>query len=140
MNIDTLPKYSDERGSLVPVDISSLPFVPKRFFYVTNVPSGFIRGEHGHFKCKQYYICLAGRIEVTVYDGFKEEKFMLISGESIFIDKGVWSSEKFTDRSDVLLVMCSEKYDQKDYFTQKWISGIWKTKFIDTLCRIIKSR
>lgn len=118
MNIDKFPIYCDCRGDLVPVEFSKIPFIPKRIFYVQNVPENMVRGEHGHFKCKQYYICVTGIIKVTIYDGKEQQSIMLNPGQGIFIDNMVWSSEKFCTGNDVLLVLCSHEYDKNDYFTE----------------------
>lgn len=118
MNTDKLTLYSDKRGDLVLIDYTKLPFTPKRIFYVTNVPEQMVRGQHGHYKCRQYYICIKGIIEVTIYDGKEQQSIMLNPGQGIFIDNMIWSSEKFCTGNDVLLVLCSHEYDKNDYFTE----------------------
>lgn len=123
MNTDILKVFHDKRGDLFPVTFSELPFVPKRMFYVTNVPSQIRRGEHGHYKCRQYYICIKGIIEVKIVDGTKTETIHLTPGKAMLIENMVWSSEKFCMGNDVLLVLCSEEYDEEDYFTDKSISN-----------------
>lgn len=119
MNIDKLPINIDTRGNLVPIYFSNLPFTPKRMFYVTNVPEQTKRGQHGHYKCCQYYICIKGIIQVEIHDGKEEYIIDITSGQGIFIDKMVWSSEKFVTDDTILLVLCSEEYDATDYFTDK---------------------
>ena len=39
-----LIEYTDDRGGVVPIDFSDLPFIPKRIFYVKDVPKNTIRG------------------------------------------------------------------------------------------------
>lgn len=137
MNIDKLPKHSDDRGDLVPVEFSQLPFIPKRMFYVQDVPAYTVRGQHGHFKCKQYYICMKGIIEVTTWNGIEEKKTLLSAGQALFINNTIWSSEKFWTGKDVLLVMCSEAYEKNDYFVHKWISSLLNPKIIESFHKAI---
>lgn len=122
MNIEKLPINKDERGDLLPIDFfTDILFEPVRLFYITNAPKDTIRGEHGHFNCRQYYICVKGIIEVNTFDGINEKTITLTQGQSIFINKMVWSSEKFCTGNDVLLVLCSDRYNAEDYFNDKSI-------------------
>lgn len=117
MNIEKLPIHRDKRGELIPVYFSNLPFIPQRIFYIIGVPKGTERGGHGHYKCQQYYICIKGIIEVKIYDVNQKENIILTPGKALFIDKMIWTSEKFITGNEVLLVLCSHEYDANDYFT-----------------------
>lgn len=121
MNIEKLKKYSDQRGDLFPVAFLELPFIPKRLFYIINSPAQTIRGEHGHYKCKQFYICLRGIITVKTFDGIKAETIHLSPGKGLLIENMIWSSETFCFGNDILLVLCSEEYDAQDYFQKSEI-------------------
>lgn len=121
MNSERLKTYRDERGDLIPLNFLELPFIPKRIFYVKNVSNEKVRGCHGHYKCKQYYICIKGFITIKLYDGIQEKQITLLPNEGLFVDNMVWTSEMFDSHNDVLLVLCSEEYDANDYFTDKKI-------------------
>ena len=43
-----LPTHVDERGELVVAENSNLPFEPRRFFWITHVPTTAERGGHAH--------------------------------------------------------------------------------------------
>lgn len=108
--------FHDEKGTLVPIEFSTLPFVPQRIFYVYNVPEGMVRGNHAHYKTQQFLICLKGEIVVTLNDGIHDtEIFELQEGHSCFVDKMIWDSQIFMTGKDVLLVLSSTPYDKDDY-------------------------
>jgi len=113
----TLPSFTDDRGTLVPVEFKGLLFEPKRLFYVTGVPRGQVRGQHAHREGQQYLICQAGEIGVTLNDGESEKTCILQSGQGILIEKMVWGSQEFRTRGAILLVICSSEYDKDDYIT-----------------------
>ena len=117
MNIDKIQTHTDKRGNLSIVDFSFLPFIPVRMFYINEVPKNEIRGQHAHYKTKQYFICLNGKVEVILYNGYKEEKLTLTKNEGIFIDKLIWDSQKYLTENDMILVLASTPYIKDDYIT-----------------------
>ena len=117
MNIDKIQTHTDKRGNLSIVDFSFLPFIPVRMFYINEVPKNEIRGQHAHYKTKQYLICLNGKVEVILYNGYKEEKLTLTKNEGIFIDKLIWDSQKYLTENDMILVLASTPYIKDDYIT-----------------------
>lgn len=110
-----LNKYEDERGLLVPMDFSTLPFEPKRFFYVKNVPEGTWRGGHAHHKTKQILICVKGEILVKLIGADEEKEFVIKENQSCFVDNMVWDSQRFIEKDSILLVLCSTEYESSDY-------------------------
>jgi dTDP-4-dehydrorhamnose 3,5-epimerase-like enzyme len=114
-NIKTLKTYEDDRGSLLPIEFSDIPFTPKRIFVVNNVPQNTIRGNHSHHKTQQLLICLNGEIEVILYDGFDEKIILLKKNERYLIESLIWDSQKFLTENSELLVICSTSYDINDY-------------------------
>ena len=60
INIQKIKSFTDERGNLLPIEFSQLDFDPKRIFVVNDVPVGDVRGNHAHYKTKQYLICTKG--------------------------------------------------------------------------------
>ena len=124
-----LTRHKDERGILVPIEFSTLPFVPERMFYITDVPKDTWRGGHAHFENKQVIICAKGKVLVKLIGKDKEEDFILEKNQSCFVDKMVWDSQQFIEPDSILVVLCSIPYDKDDYILdfQKFsdlISGI----------------
>ena len=76
--------FKDDRGCLFPIEINSVPFDVKRVFTVYGVPMGTIRGEHAHFKTKQYLFCVKGKIQVYLDDGIKVKSRVLSEGGKYF--------------------------------------------------------
>lgn len=114
-DIVKLKTFDDNRGSLIPIEFSSLSFEPKRVFIVNNVPVNMVRGNHSHHKTKQLIICINGSIDVILHDGITESTIRLERGEQIFIPELIWDSQKFLKENSEILVMCSTNYDFEDY-------------------------
>lgn len=112
--------FTDERGgNLLPFEFSDLPFIPKRVFTVTDVPIGSIRGEHAHYETQQILVCVKGEIVVYLDNGHEITETIIREGESIFIDKMVWDSQKFITGNEVMVVICSTHYNIYDYILDK---------------------
>ncbi len=79
--------HTDERGSLSIIDLSKIPFVPKRVFSVYDVPAGTVRGKHAHWMCQQYLFCVKGKIEVGYFGITDLMQFVTLQEtEGIFIN------------------------------------------------------
>lgn len=112
-----LLKNVDSRGSLVVGEYpASLPFIVKRFFYVSGVPEGETRGIHAHHECHQFLICAAGKVTALVDDGETRHEYLLVAGGSgLYMPPLTWGSQyDFSDEA-VLLVLASHPYDAADY-------------------------
>ena len=110
-----LHNFSDERGCLLPIEFDTIDFTPKRVFVVNNVPVGNIRGNHSHYKTKQYLICTNGSVNVILDDGAGNTTTNLIKNESILIPELIWDSQEFLTKDTEIMVLCSTKYDIDDY-------------------------
>lgn len=119
MFIQRLSTYIEKEGSLFPIEFSNLSFIPKRVFFVTNVPKGEIRGLHAHYETQQYLICVQGQIEVFLFDGKVEKSSILLPGEYVFVDKMIWDSQKYLTGNDIMLSLCSTSYDKRDYIIDR---------------------
>ena len=113
-DIMNIREHWDERGTLLPIEFDDLPFVPKRLFYVSNIPNGTVRGGHAHKQCRQFFVCLGGEIDVNLDDGTKYKKVTLHPNQAIEIPTMVWSTQEFY-KNGIAMVLSSEKYDEKDY-------------------------
>ena len=115
MEYTSFKYFEDERGLLLPVEFFNLPFTPKRVFIVNNVPLNMVRGNHSHYKTKQYLICVNGTVDVILHDGFNEITHSLKKGESILIPELIWDSQRFTSENSEILVLCSNEFQKEDY-------------------------
>jgi len=112
-----LRTVADLRGKLsVGQSPISLPFEPKRFFVVYDVPSEAVRGEHAHKTCHQFLVCTHGAVTVIVDDGAAREQIVLDAPlVGLHLEPLVWSVQyRFTDDAS-LLVLASDQYDPDDY-------------------------
>ena len=107
----------DHPGKLFPVESPELPFEIARIFWTTDVPPKGIRGGHAHIECKQFYICMKGCVGVKWNDGSKEGEYFIKEGQAVLIDSLVWTEETFMTGDDLLLVLCSLKYNIDDYIS-----------------------
>ena len=107
----------DLRGSLAVGEFPrDIPFAPKRYFLVFDVPSSEIRGEHAHRTCHLFLVCARGACSVVVDDGESREEFRLDHPAlGIHLPPMVWATQYQHSRDAVLLVFASDWYDPDDY-------------------------
>lgn len=112
-----LPVISDLRGHLSFAEINQhLPFSPKRYFLVYDVPSKDVRGEHAHKDLSQFLICIKGSCVVMLDDGQQREEYVLENpGQGLLIPPMVWGVQYKYSTDAVLLVLASEIYIESDY-------------------------
>ena len=107
----------DPRGDLsVGEFVNEVPFIPNRYFVVFNVPSQHTRGEHAHYECHQFLICITGTCAVIVDDGDLRREVELSSPDmGIYIPPLIWGVQYKYSSEAVLLVFASDTYDESDY-------------------------
>lgn len=111
-----LRQFIEPNGNLLPIEFDkTIPFKPKRTFFVCNVPDQQIRGQHSHYKTKQLIVCLNGEITVMLHDGIVQKKYSLYSGDAIYIPNLIWDEQIYHSSDTVLISLCSTHYDTNDY-------------------------
>ncbi|HET7728400.1 MAG TPA: WxcM-like domain-containing protein [Usitatibacter sp.] len=117
VSLHRMPRIEDMRGSLAVAELGrGLPFAPKRIFFVFEVPSAEVRGEHAHRSCHQFLVCVRGSVSVLVDDGTAREHFRLDSPTcGLLVPARVWAAQFQYSPEAVLLVLASEPYDPADY-------------------------
>ncbi len=113
----SIPKVVDLRGALSFGEIGShLPFEPKRFFAVYDVPSREVRGEHAHRELHQFLICLKGSCAVVLDDGRVRDEIVLDTPEvGLHIAPMVWGIQYLYTSDALMLVLASDVYRAEDY-------------------------
>lgn len=111
------PYIEDMRGSLSVGEFErSVPFLPKRYFLVFDVPSREIRGEHAHRTCHQFLICVKGSCMVVADDGKQRREFLLDRPNlGVYLPAMTWGIQYKYSSDAVLLVFASDYYDANDY-------------------------
>ena len=117
VSVHRLPLIPDMRGSLTVSEFGQhIPFIPKRFFMVFDVPSKETRGEHAHRICHQFLVCLKGSCSVLADDGRKRIEVLLDSPDKgIYLPPMVWGVQYKYTKDAMLLVFASDYYDATDY-------------------------
>jgi dTDP-4-dehydrorhamnose 3,5-epimerase-like enzyme len=104
-----------DRGNLLELDITNLPFIPKRFFFVDNVEIGGIRGNHAHLKDDQLLVCTNGQLEITTINKEDINIQNISRSQVIYIPILTWCSIKFLTHNASFMCICSESYDESEY-------------------------
>ena len=117
VKIYRFPRITDSRGSLTFGEFGrNIPFIPKRYFMVFNVPPNELRGGHAHATCQELIFCIGGSVTVVVDDGRIREEFVLDTPDiGLFLPGRVWGVQYKYSPSAVLAVLASEYYDPADY-------------------------
>jgi dTDP-4-dehydrorhamnose 3,5-epimerase-like enzyme len=116
IQIVALPQFVEGRGTLLPFDFETMPFIPKRVFVVNDVPAGTVRGQHAHRRGQQLLVRLAGEIRVEVRRHGRSKTVSLVNSRSgLLVPAGVWAAQTYVTFDAALLVLCSEPYDSTSY-------------------------
>lgn len=117
VTLHTFKRFSDTRGDLSVGEFQrDIPFFPKRYFLVFNVPGEVKRGEHAHLKCHQFLVCVKGRCTAVVDDGFSRREISLTSPDvGLYLPPLTWGTQYKYSNDAVLLVFTSDYYDASDY-------------------------
>ena len=117
VKVHRLPRFVDLRGSLSSAEFPrQVPFVPKRYFIVFDVPGRDVRGEHAHRQCEQFLVCLRGSLAVVVDDGTTSEEIALNEPtRGLYLPPMIWAVQYRYSADALLLVFASEQYDPGDY-------------------------
>jgi hypothetical protein len=107
----------EARGHLTVGEMGrGMPFVPRRFFVISDVPDEGIRGEHAHRALDQLLVCLAGSVVAEVTDGTRRRSVLLdVPHVGLHIPPMVWGVQHHYTRDAVLMVLASAEYDPADY-------------------------
>ena len=106
----------DLRGTLTAAEFAALPFAPRRFFTVYDVPSESVRGAHAHRECSQFLVCLAGSVSCLVDDGATRDEVRLENPAiGLHIPPMIWGTQWRYTRDALMLVLASNPYDPDDY-------------------------
>ena len=109
-------KISDLRGELVAIDAEfDLPFDIKRIFYIKNMDE-IERGFHAHRKCVQVLVPIQGNFTLKLFDGENHSELYLDkSNQGVIVPLYHWLSMSNFSSDCIIMVICSYKYDEKEY-------------------------
>lgn len=120
VQIHRLPQAGDLRGMLSFGEFENqVPFPVKRFFFIYDVASKDVRGEHAHRENHQFLICAHGTVHAMFDDGEHREEVVLDTPHvGLYMPPMIWGTQYRYDRETVLLVFASHLYDPDDYIRE----------------------
>lgn len=113
--------HDDARGRLTALSLSDFPFVPRRAFWISELPSGTTtRGGHAHRTAEQLLVRLSGEIMVTLCFRGEEISIRLDDAQQVLlIGPEVWSEQTYLGPDACLFVLVNEEYDMDSYIHEK---------------------
>jgi len=117
VTVHNLPLVSDLRGDLTVGEFPrDVPFDPRRYFIVFGVPGREVRGEHAHWRCHQFLVCVKGHMSVVADDGAQRVEVALDApNRGLYLPPLTWATQYKHSSDAVLLVFASDHYDSADY-------------------------
>lgn len=109
--------YKKKSGTLIPFSLKkNIPFKTKRIFLIYG-NKNFIRGNHAHRKCSQFFIPIFGRMELkTEFKNIKKSSIIHYKNKKgILLKPKTWCKVKFLSNNAILMVFCDMEYSFKDY-------------------------
>jgi hypothetical protein len=109
----------DHRGQLVVIEgKDDVPFDIKRVFYIYGTQKNVPRGNHSHYKTKQYLIAVNGSCKITLDNGKTKQTFDLDKpNKGLFQNSLIWGTMHDFSDDCVLLVFADDYYKSEDYIT-----------------------
>jgi hypothetical protein len=112
--LTSFPSFTDERGTLVPIELDHVGFGVRRVFAVEGPLSGSTRGEHAA-TCRELIVLVSGAVEVTVGVGAMERTLRLTRpGSTAEVQPGDYISYRLGDCRSVIVVLADEAYRSPD--------------------------
>jgi dTDP-4-dehydrorhamnose 3,5-epimerase-like enzyme len=112
-----LPVLPDDRGMLTFGQFGEhIPFVPRRYYSILDVPSGKLRGQHAHRRQHGFAVCLRGGFTITLDDGRATHDWRLDTpSRGLYIPPMYWNTLSDFTPDAVILCLASGEYDESDY-------------------------
>jgi dTDP-4-dehydrorhamnose 3,5-epimerase-like enzyme len=113
-----IPRFTDQRGSLSVIDGPPVvPFEPKRFYFLHEIPPDAHRGRHAHKTEEKLIVALAGGFKIDVSDGESTKEFELNSPDhGLYVPPLVWHEVYGFTPGSVCAVVASKRYNPDDYY------------------------
>lgn len=108
--------HSSTVGKLGVIEFDSLPFEPKRLYWLSEVPEGSERGHHAHKQLTQLICVTSGSVDLDIYEGQEVTSFHLDSESSgLLLKPGLWRELRNFLEGTTVLVLCDAQYLEEDY-------------------------
>jgi len=112
-----IPRIDEPRGSLVFAEVAQhLPFEPKRFFAIFDVPEGEERGGHAHRTLEQFLVCLRGAWLVTIDNGRVQEGVLLdVPDIGLYLPPLLWRYHYQREPGSIIMALASDIYRPSEH-------------------------
>jgi UDP-2-acetamido-3-amino-2,3-dideoxy-glucuronate N-acetyltransferase len=112
-----LRHFTGPPGTLSPVEFPrEIPFIPRRYFLIYDVPANAIRGEHAHRQCHQFLVCVRGSCCVSIDDALNKHEIVLERPDlGLYVPPMIWGAQYNYSKDAMLLVLASTHYDPTEY-------------------------
>jgi mannose-6-phosphate isomerase-like protein (cupin superfamily) len=107
--------YTDERGTLIPVELDDVDFDVRRVFTVVGRAGGASRGDH-RLSCREVMILVSGEARVEVGPGPEgpfDERVLTMPGQSVDVAPGQWLRYTLRGSRSVVLVLAAATYETR---------------------------
>jgi UDP-2-acetamido-3-amino-2,3-dideoxy-glucuronate N-acetyltransferase len=120
-------------GSLGVIEFEGIPFVPQRFFWISNVGPEASRANHGHRSCHQLLVCQHGTLRATITRGNGEILIHAMrAGTTLHLPPLHWLELSHFSHDAVLGVLASEPYDENEYINcRDELTLLWNSTYKD---------
>ena len=124
----SLESHCTEVGDLVVGSQGTgIGFVPKRVYYLYDIPAASERGGHAHKELQQVIVALSGSFEVELNDGWSQSTVTLNQPtKGLSLPPGLWRELKEFSGGAICLVLASSEYDEDDYIRDEEEFLNWK--------------
>jgi hypothetical protein len=114
-----LETHTDKRGNLTVIE-NIFSFTIQRVFYIYGVDKSE-RGGHRHHKTIQAAVCIQGECKIFNNDGKTCQDFHLNKpSKCVILEPTDWHKMYDFSENAILMVLASEKFDQKDYIFESY--------------------
>lgn len=103
-------------GKLMPIEnMDDIPFDINRVFIIYDVEDHVSRGNHGHKDLQEVLVPLKGECRVKIHNGYTQKEYHLnCPTKGLYIPKLNWIDMDCFKDCCILLVLCSDKYNEDD--------------------------
>jgi hypothetical protein len=112
----------DTNGMLHYFEVSKeVGLLVRRVFWIHEVPSGGVRGEHAHLQENQLLVCLQGKVTIEL-EALSGEMFIFHLSEPnqvLYLPAQTWSVVKF-QKTGILLGISDRDFSEADYLRDKY--------------------
>lgn len=114
----SLPRFSDQRGSLTALEHpAQIPFPLRRIYYIYDIPYGAERAGHAVRQTEQVFIALSGSFEVLIDDGNQRQSLTLNRpDQGLFLGSMIWREITKIASGSICLALASTPYQPENYF------------------------